>query len=327
MEIILKKVSICIPTYNSEKYITETLNSIAAQTHGDLEVIISDNASTDKTIEIATNYCDKYGWKLYQNTNNIGAGNNFNRLIELATGEYIAIYHADDIYDSTIIEESVKMLQKHPEIGFVGTEANIINEEGKIIGEFTRPPKFINSKKTIMMFDDVFEGIIRHVMLVTPSIMVRREMYGQYGLFLVNSKFGAAGDYELWLRFAYYQKVAILDKKLMNYRIHGQQGSEMELRKNIEIPDVVEVYKEYMTKLSNPKIYRKAHQHSQKIILATAIKQNILGIFSKSDATLSEIHLPSYFVLKKMLKTFNYLQFSVHKFPFFGGKIDKKLNR
>lgn len=321
------KVSICIPTYNSEKFIAETLNSIAAQTYTDLEVIISDNASTDKTVEIATRYCERYGWNLFQNRDNIGAVNNFNKLIELAKGEYIAIYHADDLYDPAIVEESVKILQKHQEVGFVGSEANIINEKGEIIGAFTRPPKFIDSRKTIMEFDEVLEGIIRHVMLVTPSIMVRREMYQHYGFFLVNSKFGAAIDYELWLRFAYQRKVTILDQKLISYRIHRQQGSEMELRKNIEIPDVVEVYKEYMNKLNNPKIYQKVHQYSQKIVLATAIKQNILGMFSKSDTTLSEISLPSYFILKKILKILNFFQFKIQRFPFFGEKINKRLNR
>lgn len=317
----MEKVSICIPTYNSEKFITETLNSIAAQTYNNIEVIISDNASTDKTIEIAADYCNQYGWKLCQNVINIGAGNNFNKLIGLATGEYIAIYHADDVYNPTIVEESIKTFHQNPDIGFVGTEAHIINEQGIIIGEFTRPPQFVHENKTILSFDEVFEGSIQYVTLVTPSIMVRREMYDRYGLFLIDSKYGAAGDYELWLRFAYQRNVAILPQKLLSYRIHSQQGSELELRKNIEIPDIVTVYEEYMTKLKNQKTYKKSQKYSQKLILAAALRQNILGMFGKSDETLKKIHLSYYLIPKRIVQVFNSLKYQIHYIPILGRRI------
>lgn len=326
MGITVKKVSICIPTYNSERFITETLNSIVEQTYSNLEVIISDNASTDKTIEIATDYCNRYGWKLYQNIVNIGAGNNFNKLIGLATGEYIAIYHADDVYNPMIVEESVQVFDQNSDIGLIGTEANIINEEGIIIGEFTRPIQFKKINKVIMSFDEVFEGIIRDVMLVTPSIMVKKEMYERYGRFLVDSKYGAACDYELWLRFAYQKKVAILDKKLISYRIHNSQGSELELRRNVKIPDIVAVYQEYMTKLTNQVVYQKAHVHAQKLIFASAIKQNIFGMYLESNQTLNKVNASNYYIPKAFLYAFNYFRFPMHLIPFFGKKLKIKLS-
>lgn len=101
------KVSICIPTYNSVKFLHLMLDSIVEQTYKNIEVIISDNASTDNTVAFAQEYCDKYKWNFYQNEVNIGAGANFNKLIELTTGDYIAIYHADDVYHPTIVEESI----------------------------------------------------------------------------------------------------------------------------------------------------------------------------------------------------------------------------
>jgi len=318
-------VSICIPTYNSALYLSQTLDSIAAQTYKNIEVIISDNASTDETPDIIQLYCDRYGWTVYRNEVNIGAGNNFNKLIELAHGEHIAIYHADDIYSPTIVEESIKIFQQYPEIGYVGTEANIINEKGIIVGEFIRPQKFINTHKIIMNFDDVFEGIIRHIMLVTPSIMVKKEMYKQYGYFLIDSKYGAACDYELWLRFASQKNIAILNQKLISYRIHSQQGSELELRKNVKIPDIVAVYEEYMSKLTNQDIYKKARYHSQKLILAAAFKQNILGLFVKSNETLKKSNLYPYFVPKIFLYMLNYFKFPIQLIPLIGSKIRHKI--
>ena len=91
------KVTIGIPTYNSEGYLRMSLDSIANQTYKDIEVIISDNHSSDHTCEIAQEYVERYGWTLNVNAKNIGAADNFNKLIELSHGEFVAIYHADDI--------------------------------------------------------------------------------------------------------------------------------------------------------------------------------------------------------------------------------------
>jgi len=121
-------VSICMPTCNSEIYLRESLDSIASQTYKNTEVIISDNASTDSTISIINEYVEKYGFKLFINKTNIGAHANFNKLISLAGGEYVAIYHSDDVYEKTIVEESVKVLSEDESIGLVGTMGNIINE-------------------------------------------------------------------------------------------------------------------------------------------------------------------------------------------------------
>src|SRR3990170_7727880 len=105
-------VSICIPTYNSARYLRQCLDSIASQTYKNVEVIISDNASTDDTVSIINEYMNKYGFKLNINPVNIGACANFNKLISLARGKYIAIYHADDVYEQTIVEESVRVLDE-----------------------------------------------------------------------------------------------------------------------------------------------------------------------------------------------------------------------
>ena len=100
-------VSICIPTYNVEKTIAETLNSIIDQTYKNLEIVISENASTDNTLSLLDKFNDPR-IKIYRTSKTIIAEQNFSRCIELATGDYIAIFHADDLYNSNMVEKQVQ---------------------------------------------------------------------------------------------------------------------------------------------------------------------------------------------------------------------------
>lgn len=126
--IMLPLVSICIPTYNAEKTVVDTVESVLNQTYRNLEIIVSDNASTDNTIALLEKFTDPR-IKLYRNSKNIGAEKNFNRCIELATGRYIAIFHADDVYLPEMVEKQVKAFLDDPSIGAVFTTATYINEK------------------------------------------------------------------------------------------------------------------------------------------------------------------------------------------------------
>ncbi len=105
------KVSIGLPVYNGERYLAKALDSLLVQTFTDFEVIISDNASTDRTAEICAAYleCDPR-IRYYRNEQNIGAAPNFNRTFELATGMYFKWAAADDMLAPTFLEKCVAVL-------------------------------------------------------------------------------------------------------------------------------------------------------------------------------------------------------------------------
>ena len=85
----MAKVSIGLPVYNGENFIEEALNSIIGQTYGEWELIISDNASTDRTPKICESYTKKdHRIRFYQNEANIGAAANYKRVFELSSGKY-----------------------------------------------------------------------------------------------------------------------------------------------------------------------------------------------------------------------------------------------
>lgn len=308
-------VSICIPTFNSARFIRESLNSVVTQTYRPIEVIISDNASTDATVAIVQEYVNRHGFKFYQSPHNLGMGGNFNKLISLAHGKYIAIYHSDDVYDATIVEESVKVLDGDETIGLAGTMGNIMNEEGTLFSSFKLPKHLRKLNKTIYNFDEALSGIVkRGWFFVTPSIMVRKKLYDELGVFELKG-YRSAVDYELWLKIASKYKVAIINKNLINYRVHKNQVTEQEVRKNPEVADVVSVIKKYKELTTNKKLKQQCEDCINANIVTAARRQNYYGLFDKSNETLNTMKSKEiiFLIQKYGIRLFNFFQISIKK--------------
>ncbi len=284
-----------------------------AQSYRDFEVIISDNASSDGTVSIINDYAKRHQFKLNINSENVGAGANFNKLITLAEGKYVAIYHADDVYDKNIVEESVKILDAYDSVGLVGTMGKIMNDEGNVFNSFRLPKHLKKLNQTIYTFDEALSGILkRGWFFVTPSIMVRKKIYDEVGVFELK-EFKFAGDYELWLRIARKYPVAILDKRLINYRVHKNQGTEREVRKNPEVADIVSVIKKYREYTSNKKVKKMCDDCINANIIKAARRQNYYRLFGKSNDTLGSLESRNIIFLmhKYGIKLCNLLKISI----------------
>lgn len=115
-------VTIMIPVYNRESLIKETLLSALNQDFEDYEVVVVDNKSTDNTYEILKDYTQKYtNLRIFQNSRNLGPVLNWKVGIENSRGRYLKILWSDDQIDSNFLKETVPILEKDEEIGFVYT--------------------------------------------------------------------------------------------------------------------------------------------------------------------------------------------------------------
>jgi len=218
------KVSICIPTYNDAKFLRESLDSIVNQTFFDKEIIVSDNASTDNTKEIVHEYVEKYGVKYYRNAKTVDAYDNFNRCIRLARGEFIAIYHSDDVYNENIVEKEVNFLQSYPSAGAVFTLGLLMNEEGETFGAFKLPKKL--KDKTIYTFAEIYIALLKYgnMFLVCPTSMVKKGVYEEVG-FYEAVKFGRPADLAMYLKILEKFPIGTLNENLFKYRISKTQDS------------------------------------------------------------------------------------------------------
>ncbi len=238
-------VCICIPTFNAENTIVETLNSLLSQTYQKINFIVVDNCSTDDTLNLVNAFDDKR-LTIVKNSHNLGSEGNFTKCIELSQGAYTGIYHADDIYEPTMVEEQVKFLESHPAANAVLTEALTIDELGHITGSLSLPAQ-IRKNAPIFTFDEIFKAVLKHSnFLICPSAMVKTEIYKKEIQSWRGSLFNTSADLDVWFRILLLGPIGILPKKLMRYRISGQQGSAS-VRLNFERADFFKVIDFYLT--------------------------------------------------------------------------------
>lgn len=239
-------VCICLPTYNAEQTVTETLQSIVSQTYKNLVIQVVDNASTDRTLEIVRKFSDQR-IEIYQGSTNVGGEGNFNRCIELAKGDYTAIYHADDIYEPTMIARQVAEFEARPDVGAVFSEARLINESNKSIGSVTRPAS-LKRKSHHYEFTEIFKAILRHGnFLICPSAMVRTSIYRDEIKRFRSELFGSGADGDVWLRILQRHSIAILPDQLICYRISRSQGSHTINRLRTKRADFFRVVDYYLS--------------------------------------------------------------------------------
>ena len=133
---IRPKVSVGIPVYNGEKFLAQALDSILPQTFTDFEIIIADNASSDRTREICLQYEQKdKRIRYYRNNTNVGAAPNHNLLVDLAKGEYFKWAAYDDRIAPEFLSRCVEILDTHPDVVLCLPMTGRIDEHGNYLGE------------------------------------------------------------------------------------------------------------------------------------------------------------------------------------------------
>lgn len=122
----MPKISVCIPTYNSGNFVQSCLESILNQTISDIEIIVSDNASTDDTVSIIKSLNDSR-IQLYQQPENIGSCDNFNFAIAKASGSLIKSFCSDDIMIPNLLEKQQEIMDAYSHVGIVSCYSLVVN--------------------------------------------------------------------------------------------------------------------------------------------------------------------------------------------------------
>jgi len=191
-----------MPAYNAEKFLEESISSILNQTFPDFELLIGDDGSTDRTLEIIRSFSDKR-IIVIRNEKNLGIPYTLNRLIKASKGEYIARQDSDDISLPKRLEKQVAFLDKNPEIGVCGTQITWFGSKRKRIRV---PLKDEDIKASMLVFNPICQ----------PTVMYRKScLTKQY-----NPSFEVAEDYDLCYELSKKTKLANLPDFLLKYRWH-----------------------------------------------------------------------------------------------------------
>ena len=210
------KISIALCTYNGSKYLAEQLESLKNQTVKADEVIVCDDCSTDKTLEILKKYKDILNIKIFINEISLGVTKNFEKAISLCSGDIIFLCDQDDTWESAKIEKMISVFSDE-KIGLVFCDGNLIDEKSKIINKFSLWSGFGINKNHKQNFS-VY--ILFNKNIFTGMAMAFRSNLKECILPISKNTF-----HDEWIGFicSYKSKVFFLEEKLVNYRIHKEQ--------------------------------------------------------------------------------------------------------
>lgn len=196
-------VSIGIPTYNVGRFIALSLKSVLAQTYTNFELIITDDGSTDNTVEEIRKFNDPR-IKLIVDGKNHGISYRLNQQIDMAKGEIFVRMDGDDLMFPTRLEEQVRYLLEHPDLDVVGSGAVIIDDDNNIIGQ---RQGCITAKKP--------EDVINSTPFIHPTVCGRIDFFRKYHY---DETLCGVEDKDLWCRGLQDSKYDIIQKPLMFYR-------------------------------------------------------------------------------------------------------------
>jgi len=197
-------VSIITPSYNSSKFIEETINSVLAQSYKNWEMIIVDDLSTDNSISVIKNYIKQDNRiKLIQLEKNSGAAVARNKAIEEANGRYIAFLDSDDLWEVTKLDKQIAFMQENS-YDFTYTNYNLIDENN------TKYGNTFKSKKESSYFD-----LLKTCSIGCLTVIYDRKNLGKVYMPLILRR----QDYGLWLKILKkIDKAYCLDESLAVYR-------------------------------------------------------------------------------------------------------------
>ena len=297
-------ISVCMPSYNQEKFIGEAIESVLKQTYINFELIILDNISEDNSADIIKSYKDPRV-RFYENEKHMSCYKNCNKAITLAKGEFIAFLHSDDLYNIHFLEEIVKAYNKYPDKKvFLSAMYKMDQLLNSLIPSFPFKSSGVKSQKEVLIGlayeNNIGNGI---------SVVMHKDCLNKVGLF--NDEYNYVSDYDLFMRLANEYEFVYIHKALTYYRMH-----QFNLTNFVFLEMVKQGHKACNKNFMNGKIISK---DLQKQLLARQwnsliLKAFYIGIKYKSKDLTKDL-IGFY---RELYPDFNYEKytwlFSVHEF-------------
>jgi glycosyltransferase involved in cell wall biosynthesis len=217
-------VSVLMPVFSGEKYLSAAVESILSQTFGDFEFLVLDDGSTDSTLDILRAYSAQDQRLRVISRGNKGLVASLNELLGQARGEFVARMDADDIALPHRLSRQVQFLRDHVDVVCVGGSVEVIDEKARFLTTFRYP----KSDEEIQERNLLGDASICH-----PSAMMRRDALIRIEGY--DGDFFLAEDLDLWLRLGEIGKLANLDEVVLRYRFHSKSLSEKGSIRQLEV--------------------------------------------------------------------------------------------
>jgi glycosyltransferase involved in cell wall biosynthesis len=213
-------ISLVVTTYNRERYLSAAIESVLAQTQDDFELLIWDDGSTDGSIEIANQYALRDRRIRVVAAPHQGRVKSLQNAIAQTSGKYVGLLDSDDLLAPTALEETMAVLEAHPEAGFVYTDYLDIDPDGQVLGYGHRCSLPYSQDGLLLNF------MTFHFRLIRRSIL---EAVGGF-----HESYPCAQDYDLCLRLSEAAEVKHISRPLYYYRTHPETISHQQSLEQIQ---------------------------------------------------------------------------------------------
>lgn len=216
-------VDVYIVTYNRATYLKECISSVLKQTFKEFELTIIDNCSTDETQKVVKSFSDDR-IKYIRHEKNIGGIGNICYAYQLSKKKYFVIFHDDDIMKPNYLEEQVKTMEHNKDISILSCQTTLIDEYSNIIKEYQ-----CIIEETIKRYsgNELFKAYLYERKFINfPTIMYRTDYIRESGVLIIPEAGPSADIYFCMDVERNGGVVAILNKALVNYRIHSEQDTQ-----------------------------------------------------------------------------------------------------
>ena len=276
------KVSVVIPSYNSARYVVTAVESVLAQTFRDYEILVVDDGSTDDTKEVLSKYGDSIRY-LYKPNGGVSSARNYG--IEKATGKYVALLDADDVWMPEKLAKQIAVLEADENIGLCYASTEKVDENLQaVIG-------YIEANS----YEDYCEALLLNLNIVAgscSSAIVRRDVTQQTNGF--DAEFSTCADWEYWLRLSLLTKFAPVADYLVKYRVVAgsmssdpfvsKRDTEGVLRKFFAMPNLPPKYKKLEKKSlsTNLMVVSGEFLHNGKIVESLSCMWKSLRLYPQN---------------------------------------------
>lgn len=228
-------ISILVACYNQENFIIDCMKGMKNQTYQKIELIISDDASTDNSWNVIESYRETlekcvHRLVLLHQEKNLGYIANLNAMLSNVTGDYVKIIAGDDFLDKEYVSYVVRSINKDENIGVWFTNGFVVSEQStydnvQIVNPFySKKPEWEEEKLIRQLYTDNF--------VFAPSAVVKKALYDKYGTY---DESLCIEDWEMWLRLATKGvKFGYIDECLVNYRKNSQSITSLSKSDKLE---------------------------------------------------------------------------------------------
>jgi len=281
------KVTVVIPAYNAAGFLPETLDSVLAQDHPDLEVIVVDDGSTDDTPRVLEDYRDRVRYIREEASG--GPSRPRNVGVAAADGDCVAFFDSDDLMTPGAISDSLAVMTRHSEVGFVFANSQIIDERGALLD-----PDYLADyrefRKILAPTDDpavglmsgprLYHQLLRANFIGTCGVVARKDILDAAGPF--DQALKNADDRDMWLRVALTQTVfAFIDRPHFSYRRRDGSVTRRGWRR---IPSVIRMLEKHRALAQTDEDRKHLDYRINRARIAQAYGMRRAGLFDEAAA-------------------------------------------